>query len=131
MLLMQSGSRIGGHLLLHCPFARALRDLAFCCSGGSWIISTSIRAHLFAWERFLCRKAKRKHARLFRHVIFQSIWHERNKSLSLRVWRCCRFNASKIISCSLYFWDKGNFCESSFDVLDFVDGVHLGCDSLL
>ena len=28
---------------------------------------------------------------------------------------------------SLYFWDKGIFCYSSLDLLDFVDSVHMGC----
>ena len=45
---------------------------------------------------------------------------------SLRVWRC-RFNVLKIISSNLYFWDKGIFCYSSLDLLDFVDSVHMGC----
>ena len=28
---------------------------------------------------------------------------------------------------SLCFWDKGIFCYSSLDLLDFVDIVHMGC----
>ena len=28
---------------------------------------------------------------------------------------------------ALYFWDKGIFCYSSLDLLDFVDTVYMGC----
>jgi len=36
------------------------------------------------------------------------------------------FNESRILS-RLSFWDGRNFCQSSFDVIDFVDRFHLGC----
>jgi len=47
-------------------------------------MSNSISDHLYAWEGFLGRKAKKKNARLFPYVIFWSIWRERNRSL----WGC-------------------------------------------
>ena len=41
--------------------------------------------------------------------------------------RRCPFNELKILLSRLcFFGDTGNFCESSFDVIDFVDRFHLG-----
>ena len=28
---------------------------------------------------------------------------------------------------ALNFWDKENFCYSTFDLVDFVDSFHIGC----
>ena len=95
-------------LLLHCPFARVLWDLAFSCLGVSWVMSNSILDHLYAWEGFFGRKAKKKNARLFPHAIFWSIWRERNR----RVFESVEmpFNVLKIISSSLsIFGTKGSF----------------------
>ena len=36
------------------------------------------------------------------------------------------FSASRIFSLRLYFWDKGNFCYSSFDLVEFMDAFHIG-----
>jgi len=89
-------------------------------------MSNSTSNHLYAWEDFFCRKAKKKNARLFPHAIFWSIWRERNRRVFEGVempLQCFKYYFIK----SLYFWDKGIFCYSSLDLLDFVDTVHMGC----
>ena len=114
------------HLLLHCPFARALWDLAFSCLGVSWVMSKSILEHLDAWEGSFGRKVKVKIARLFPHAIFWSIWRERNRRVfedEEMPLQCFKDYFIK----ALYFWDKGNVCNSPLDLLDFVDLMHLGC----
>jgi len=113
------------HLLLHCPFARALWDLAFSCLGVSWVLSKSISEHLYAWEGSFGKKAKKKIARLFPHAIFLSIWRERNRRVFEDVELPLQCLKDYFIK-TLYFWDKGIFCNSSLDLLDFVDTVHMG-----
>ena len=73
------------NLLLHCPFARILWNIAFRCLGISWVAFDSIRNNLFTWEDFLGRKVnktkkkkkKKKAVMVLLHVMFWSFWREK------------------------------------------------------
>jgi len=60
------------------------------------------------------------------HVIFWSIRREQNRrvfeGVELFLERL-KDNAIK----NLYFWGRGDFCMSDFDVVDLVDSLHIGC----
>ena len=71
-------------------------------------MSNSISDHLYTWEDFFGRKAKKKNTRLFPHTIFGA-FGVKEIGESLRVWRC-HFNVLKIISSSLsIFGTQGSF----------------------
>jgi len=89
-------------------------------------MSNSISDHLYAWEGFFGRKAKKKNAGLFPRTIFWSIWREKNRRVFEGVEMPLHCFKDYFIK-SLYFWDKGVFCYSSLDLLDFVGSVHMGC----
>jgi len=100
--------------------------LAWSCLAVSWVVSNSVRNHLFAWEGFFGSKAEKKNAMFLPHAIFWSIWCERNRSIFEGVELPA--SASKTISLRCFnFWDSGNFCYSSLDLVDFVDGFQIRC----
>ena len=115
----------GDHLLLHCPVARALWELAFSCLGICWVFHNSISNNLLAWEGYFGRKAKFKKV-LALPSYFWSIWRERNR----RVFKGVKLSLERLkdlVFKTLYFWDRRDFCGSAFDVTDLVDNLYIGC----
>ena len=114
------------HLLLHCPIARALWELAFNCLGICWVFHNSISNNLLAWKGYFGRKAKFKKALALPHLIFWSNWRECNRGVFKGVELSLERLKDLLIK-TLYFWDRGDFCGSALDVIDLVDSLHFSC----
>jgi len=116
------------HLLLHCKVARVLWELAINCLGACWVASDSIRSHLLAWEGFFCRKVRKKNKAgwMLPHVIFWCIWRKRNRRAFEGVEtpiQCLK----DLVFKTLYFWESGKLCSSSFELFFLLNSLYMGC----
>jgi len=78
-----------------------------------------------AWEGYFSRKAEEKKALALPHIIFWSIWRERNR----RVFKGDELSLKRLkdlVNKILYFWE-GDLSRSAFDMVDLVDSLHIGC----
>jgi len=117
------------HLLLHCQFGRALWELSFSCLGVAWgfLGLFWILWGIIFWLRgvLLVEKLKRE-ASYWSHMWFFGLFGERETRVFEREETPLQWIKDIIIK-TLFFEDSGKFCQSSFDVIDFVDRFHLGC----
>jgi len=97
--------------------------------GVSWVAADSVKNHLLAWEGFFGRKVKKKKkdaASVLPLVIFWCIWRECNR----RVFEGIETPIQRFIDLffkSLFFWEKGKFCSSTFELVDLLDNLYMGC----
>ena len=78
-----------------------------------------------ASEGFFGRKVKKAAAMVVPHVIFSSIWRERNQGVFDGVETLFGHLKDNFVK-TIYFWDNGKICSSSYDVVVCVDSLHLG-----
>ena len=77
-----------------------------------------------ASEGFFGRKVKAAAAMVVPHVIFSSIWRERNQGVFDGVETLFGHLKDNFVK-TIYFWDNGKICSSFFDVAESVDSLYL------
>ena len=132
--ICKEDSESTSHLLLHCKVARVLWDLTISWVGVSWVgvswvASDSIKNHFLASEGFFGGKVKKKKeevAWVLPHVIFWSIWRERNRrvfeDVETPIWHLKDFFIK-----TLFYWEKGKFSSSSLELVGLLDSLYMGC----
>ena len=115
------------HLLLQCKVAWTLWEIAISCLGICWVSPGNIRSHLLAWEGMFGRKARKKNKAgwMLPHVIFWCIWRERNRRAFEGIEIPIQ-HLKDIVLKTLYFWESGRLCSSSFDLLALLDSLFRG-----
>jgi len=103
-------------------------DLAVSYLGLSWVASDSIKNHLLAWEGLFGRKVrkKKKAARVLTHVLFRSIWRERNRRAFEGVEILIQRLKDNFIN-MLHLWESGKFSSSPLEMVDLLDSLYIGC----
>ena len=123
-LMCKSELKTRDHLLLHCPFARNVWDLAWFCLGLHWVVESTGKYQLLAWEGFFGRKAKNRGFSVIPHAIFWILWTERNRRVFDGVETLMEQLKDKWLKI-LFVWKEEVLCSYSIDTVDFVDGLFL------
>uniref|UniRef100_A0A2N9FZM9 Reverse transcriptase domain-containing protein n=1 Tax=Fagus sylvatica TaxID=28930 RepID=A0A2N9FZM9_FAGSY len=108
------------HLLLHCAYAKELRDMIFVWFGISWVMPRRVLELFDCWQWSMGCHQKLVVWRVIPHCIMWCLWRERN----IRMFEGCELNIVELklqFYCYLIDWLSATGLFSFSNLLDLID----------